>query len=162
MFKMGLHDPFGHLTHKLWPKERPRVKLAIWLPTIKSRQSTWFPCFQVVCNIPLVRSWRGLKLCFKLHLNPRFAHKVMGPQSWDGSPNFGNFGTPTWESQDKMPFGCGSRGEAQNILYIKENMVSICLSVCFQLQTGQGRGRARQARVNTRPLFSVTDKARQR
>ncbi len=22
MFKMGLHDPFGHLKHKLWPKEK--------------------------------------------------------------------------------------------------------------------------------------------
>jgi hypothetical protein len=29
MFKMGLHDPFGHLKHKLWPKERSGVKLAI-------------------------------------------------------------------------------------------------------------------------------------
>jgi hypothetical protein len=27
----------------------------------------------------------------------------MGPQS-RGSPNFGNFGTPTWESHDKMTF----------------------------------------------------------
>jgi hypothetical protein len=38
MFKMGLHDPFGHLKHKLWPKEGPRVKLTIWLPTIKSQE----------------------------------------------------------------------------------------------------------------------------
>jgi len=29
MSKMGLHDPFGHLKHKLWLKERPKVKLAI-------------------------------------------------------------------------------------------------------------------------------------
>jgi len=29
MFKMGLHDPFGHLTHKLWPKKRSGIKLAI-------------------------------------------------------------------------------------------------------------------------------------
>jgi hypothetical protein len=28
----------------------------------------------------------------------------MGPQS-HGSPNFGNFKTPTWESWDKMAFG---------------------------------------------------------
>jgi len=28
----------------------------------------------------------------------------MGPQSHE-SPNFGNFGTPTWESLDKMTFG---------------------------------------------------------
>jgi hypothetical protein len=44
MFKMGLHDPFGHLKHKLWLKERPGVKLAVWLPTIKSLASTQFTC----------------------------------------------------------------------------------------------------------------------
>jgi len=51
--KMGSHDPFGHLKHKLWPKKRLGVKLAIWLPTIKSQESTWFPRVQVACNIPL-------------------------------------------------------------------------------------------------------------
>ncbi len=29
MSKMGSHDPFEHLKHKLWPKERSGVKLAI-------------------------------------------------------------------------------------------------------------------------------------
>jgi hypothetical protein len=29
MSKMGSYDPFGHLKHKLWPKERPGVKLAV-------------------------------------------------------------------------------------------------------------------------------------
>jgi hypothetical protein len=29
MSKMGLHDPFDNLKHKLLPKERPGVKLAI-------------------------------------------------------------------------------------------------------------------------------------
>ncbi len=32
---MTSHCSFGHLKHKLWPKERPGVKLAIWLLTIK-------------------------------------------------------------------------------------------------------------------------------
>jgi hypothetical protein len=44
MSKMGSHDPFGHLQHKLRPKERPGVKLAVWLPTTESRESTRFPC----------------------------------------------------------------------------------------------------------------------
>ncbi len=44
MSKMGLHRPFGHLKHKLWPKKRPGVKLAIWLPTTKSLELTQFPC----------------------------------------------------------------------------------------------------------------------
>jgi hypothetical protein len=69
----------------------------------------------VVCHIPLESSWQGLQCCFKTHLNLRFACKVMGPQSRE-SPNFGNFGTPIWESRDKMPFGCGPQEEAQSIL----------------------------------------------
>ncbi len=36
MSKMGLQNPFGHLRHKLWPKERLRIKLVVWLLTIKS------------------------------------------------------------------------------------------------------------------------------
>jgi hypothetical protein len=35
MSKMGLHDPFRHLKHKLWPKESSGVKLVVWLSTIK-------------------------------------------------------------------------------------------------------------------------------
>jgi hypothetical protein len=77
---MGLHDPFGHLKHKLWPKEGPGVKLTIWLPTIKSHKSPQFPCFQVACDIPLKRSWRGLQLCFRPHLNQRSAHKLWAPK----------------------------------------------------------------------------------
>ncbi len=50
---MGLHDPFGWLKHKLWLKERSRVKLAIWLSTTKSRELPWFPYVQVACNILL-------------------------------------------------------------------------------------------------------------
>jgi hypothetical protein len=50
MSKMVLHDPFGHLKHKLWPKKRLGVKLTVWLPTSKSRESTWFRCVQVMCN----------------------------------------------------------------------------------------------------------------
>ncbi len=34
-----------------------------------------------------------------------------------GSPNRDNFGTPLWESQEKMPFGCKCGGETQRILY---------------------------------------------
>ncbi len=35
MSKMGLHDPFGHLQHKLWQKERPGVKTNILTPDHK-------------------------------------------------------------------------------------------------------------------------------
>jgi hypothetical protein len=42
MSKMGLHDPFGHLKHKLWPKERVGIKLAIWLQPLKVGNRTNF------------------------------------------------------------------------------------------------------------------------
>ncbi len=64
---MGLHHPFGHLKHKLWLKEGPKVKLASWLSTTKSWESTRFPCVKVVCDIPLKSSRRGLQLCFRPH-----------------------------------------------------------------------------------------------
>jgi hypothetical protein len=96
---MGLHDPFGHLKHKLWPKERSGIKLAVWLLTTKSRESTRFPCVQMVCDISLERSQRGLQFFFRPHFNQRSAHKVMGPKVV-GVPNlaisklpFGSFGT---------------------------------------------------------------------
>jgi hypothetical protein len=115
MFKMSLYDPFGHLKHKLWPKEKSGVKLAVWLPTIKNHKLTQFPYVQVACNIPLEKFQWGLQLCLRPYLNPRFAHKVIRPQSRE-NPNFGNFETPIWELGDKMTFECGPRGEAQSIL----------------------------------------------
>jgi hypothetical protein len=92
MFKMGSHDPFGYLKHKLWPKERSEVKLAVWVPTIKSWESTQFPCVKVVCDTPLESSWRELQLFFRCHLDQRFAHKVIALQSRRSS-NFGSPGT---------------------------------------------------------------------
>jgi hypothetical protein len=52
MSRMGSHDPYGYLKHKLWPKEELQVKLPIWLSTIKSQESPWFPCVEVACHIP--------------------------------------------------------------------------------------------------------------
>jgi hypothetical protein len=34
-----------------------------------------------------------------------------------GSPNRDSFGTPFWESREKVPFGCECGGETQIILY---------------------------------------------
>jgi len=115
MFKMGSYYSIGHLKHKLWPKEGPIVKLPVWLSTRKSQESTRFTYLKMACNILLESSWWGLQLFFRLHLDPRSARKVMGLQNCK-SPNLGDFGTPTWESRDKKPFGCGPHGEVQSIL----------------------------------------------
>jgi hypothetical protein len=85
MSKMGLHDPFGHLQHKLWQKERPGIKLAIWLPTTKSRESTRLSCVQVACDTPLESFRQELQLCCRPRLDRRSERKVIAPQSYESS-----------------------------------------------------------------------------
>jgi hypothetical protein len=49
---MGSPNPFGYLTHKLWPKEGPGVKLPIWLP----------PQFSTYC-------WKALDISYNFVSN---------------------------------------------------------------------------------------------
>ncbi len=92
MSKMGSHDPFGYLNHKLWSKDRSRIKLPIWPPTIKSKEFPLIIYAQMACHISLERFWQELQIFFKPHLNRRFEQKVMGLQI-SRSPNFKNFET---------------------------------------------------------------------
>jgi hypothetical protein len=85
MSKMGSRDPFGHLQHKLWQKERPRVKLVVWLSTTKSRESTRLLCVQMECDTLLESSRQELQLYFRPHPDCRFEQEVMVLQSY-GSP----------------------------------------------------------------------------
>jgi hypothetical protein len=97
---MALHEPFGHLQHTLWSKERRGVKLAVWLPTTKSRESTRSRCVEVKCDTPLKISQRELQLWFKPRPDPSLGQEVMNAQS-PGSPNRNSFRTPLWESREK-------------------------------------------------------------
>jgi hypothetical protein len=83
--KMASHWPFGHLQPKQWTKEEPGVKLAIWLPTTKSQESTssW-RCLEE-CNTALESSRRELQLWFRTHPDPSSGQGVMAVQS-SGSP----------------------------------------------------------------------------
>jgi hypothetical protein len=116
MSKMASHESFGHLQHKLWWKEGPKVKLAIWLPATKSRESTRPRCVQVECDTPLESSQGELQVCFGPHPNRRSEQEVMNAQSLR-SLNRDSFGTPLWESREKVLFGCKCDREAQRILY---------------------------------------------
>jgi hypothetical protein len=81
MSKMGFHDTFEFLKHKLWPKEGPRIKLSIWHPTIKSRESPWSPCMQVVCRWCAKYRWKVLDEGYNFSLNfisKLWASKVAG------------------------------------------------------------------------------------
>ncbi len=113
---MALHEQFGHLQHKLWSKERPKVKLTIWLLTIKSRESNQSRCVYVECNTSSKSSWGELQVWFKPHPNQRSELGVMNSQS-PGSPNRDSFGTPKEESRDKKPFRCRCCGQVQRIPY---------------------------------------------
>ncbi len=92
MSKMGLHDPFGYLQHKLWQKKRSRVKLTIWLLITKSRESTRPGCVQVKCDTLLKSSQQELQVCFRPCPNQRFKQTIIVPQSCE-TPNCGNFET---------------------------------------------------------------------
>jgi hypothetical protein len=83
------HSRFGHLQPKLWEKEGPGVKLAIWLPTTKSRESTRFRCPIRECDTSLERFRRGLQLRFRPRRDPRSERGAMPSQS-PGSPEPGH------------------------------------------------------------------------
>jgi hypothetical protein len=114
MSEMALHEPFGHLQHKLWLKEGPGVKLAIWLPTTKSQESTRSRCVQVEWDTPLETSRGELQVCFRPRPNRRLGREVTNAQS-PGSPNRDSFETALWESRDKEPFECGCDGVTNTI-----------------------------------------------
>ncbi len=65
ILKMSSHWQFEHLQPKLWAKEGPGVKLAIWLPTKQSRESTSFRHPIWMCDMALKRSQQGLQLWFR-------------------------------------------------------------------------------------------------
>jgi hypothetical protein len=89
---MTSHESFGHLQHKLWSKEGPRIKLAIWFPTIKSRESTQSRCMQAECDTPLQKFQGELQVCFKPHPDRRSKQGIMSCQN-PKSPNRNNFRT---------------------------------------------------------------------
>jgi hypothetical protein len=100
MSKMASHWSFGHLQPKLWAKEGLGVKLAVWLLTTKSRESTSSRHLQMECDGALESSWGELQLWFRPHSNRRSELGVVSVQSPE-SPTRDNFRTPPW-SPGKM------------------------------------------------------------
>jgi len=77
---MGSHDPFKHLKHKLWPKERSGVKLPIWFPTIKIQESPQL----LTCRWCATYHWKALEEDYNFAWNfisIRVLHtKLWGPK----------------------------------------------------------------------------------
>jgi hypothetical protein len=82
---MASHWPFGYLQPKLWAKEGPGVKLPVWLPTIKSQESTSCRPPNWECGTSLERSRRGLQVWFRLRRDQTLQSRVMSSQS-PGTP----------------------------------------------------------------------------
>jgi hypothetical protein len=94
---MALHWPFGHMQPKLWTKEGPGVKLAIWLPTTKSQESTCSRRALRECETELESSLRGLQLWFRPHPDQRSGRGAMKSQS-PGTPT----GTVSGQLRDSI------------------------------------------------------------
>jgi hypothetical protein len=95
---MASHWSFGHLQPKLWAKEGPGVKLAVWLPTTKSRESTSFRPPNWEFDTSLERSRRGLQVWFRPRRDQTSQSGVMSSQS-PGTPP----GTVSGQFRDSNP-----------------------------------------------------------
>jgi len=95
--EMASHWQFGHLQPKLWAKEGPGVKLAVWLPTTKSQESTFSRRPNWECDTVLKSSRRELQLWFRsrpdLSLG-RGATAVQSSGSLAGTLSGLHFGSP--------------------------------------------------------------------
>jgi hypothetical protein len=95
---MASHWSFGHLQPKLWAKDGPGVKLAVWLPTTKSRESASFRPPNWECDTSLKRSRRGLQVWFRPHRDQTSQSGVMNSQSPRTPP-----GTVSGQFRDSNP-----------------------------------------------------------
>jgi hypothetical protein len=99
---MASHWSFGHMKPKLWANEGPGVKLEVWLPTTKSREST--RSRRALGSA--TRRWKALEEGYKfgsdlVPIGGR-GEKLRCPKV-PGVQNRDSFGTPLWESRDKQP-----------------------------------------------------------
>jgi hypothetical protein len=80
MSQIGLHDPFEHLKHNLWSKERSGIKLAIWFPTTKNQEST----NSLACRWCATYRWKtldeGYNFAMHLILIGGLPAKLWGPK----------------------------------------------------------------------------------
>jgi hypothetical protein len=139
---MASHWPFGHLQPKLWAKEGPGVKLAVWLPTTKSRESTSSRPSNWECDRSLERSRRGLQVWFRSCRDQTSQSEVMSSQSPGTPPGIvsrqfrdSNLGVPgksdirAWVPRSVIEYTIGSKVVA----YSRVRVV-----VCLVVQSARG------------------------
>jgi hypothetical protein len=110
MFKMGSHDPFGYLKHKLWPKEGQFDSRPL---KVRNRPDL------LACRWRATYLWKALNEGYNFVsylISIRGLHKKLWASKVARDPISGISGLPTWESRNKMTFGCKPHGHAQRIL----------------------------------------------
>jgi len=138
MSKMGLHDPFWHLKHKLWPNERPVVKLPIWPWPLKVGNLSNF----LACRWRATYRWKALNKGYNFALDlisiKDFHTKLWAPKVV-GVPTLEISGLPLGSPKTKWHLGAGP--VARHIVYYKGeggdfpqvramvSLVSLCLTM---------------------------------
>jgi hypothetical protein len=143
---MASHWPFGHLQLKLWAKEGSGDKLAVWLPTTKSRESTSSRRRLEECNMALESSQRELWLWFKTHPDPSLERGAMAVQS-SGSPA-GTLSGLHFKSPNKMCHSDVAPATNRRKYYMGEGGGFPRIRVVVSLVCPSARGKSQHPRVS--------------
>jgi hypothetical protein len=136
---MASHWPFGHLYPKLWAKEGPGVKLAVWLPTTKSRESTSFWPPNRGCDTSLKRSRCGLQVWFRPCRDQTPQSGVMSSQSPGTPPE-----TISGQFRDSNPGVPGVPGKSDTRAWVSPRVAEYTIgSMVVAYSQGSGRGVSR-------------------
>jgi hypothetical protein len=138
---MASHWQFEHLQPKLWAKEGPGVKLAVWLPTTKSRESTSSQRCLEKCNMALENFRWELQHWFKTRPDPSLGRGAMAVQS-SGSPagtlSGLHFGTPNKMCHSDVAFATSCKeyykGEGGGFPRVRAVMSLVGPSACGKSQ----------------------------
>jgi hypothetical protein len=136
---MASYWPFGHLQPKLWAKEGPGVKLAVWLPTTKSRESTSSRPPNRECDTSLERSRRRLQVWLRPHRDRTPQSGVMSSQSPRTLP-----GTISRQFRDSNPGVPGVPGKSDTRAWVPPRVAKYTIgSMVMAYSRGPGRGVSR-------------------
>jgi hypothetical protein len=136
---MASHWPFGHLQPKFWAKEGPGVKLAVWLLTIKSRESSSSRPPNWECDTSLERSRRGLQVWFRPCRDQTPQSGVMSSQSPRTPP-----GTISGQFRDSNPGVPRVPGKSDIRAWVPPRVTEYTIgSMVVAYSQGPGRGVSR-------------------
>jgi len=142
---MASHCPFEHLQPKLWAKERPRVKLSVWLPITKSRESTSSRRRLKEYDTALKSSRWELQLWFRAHPDPSSGRGAMAVQS-PRTPTRDNFGLQLGSPKKKSHLDVAS-AESCKVYYMGEGGGFPRVQAVVSLVCKSARGLSQHPRV---------------